>query len=143
MPEDNRTICRRLIEEAVNKGNLAEIDKYVATSYVYHGPDGLEIRGPEGFKQLVSMYRGAFPDLHMTIEDLIAEGDKVVTRWKARGTHKGNLMGIPPTNKISTVAGIIVTRFAGGKVVEDWESFDEVAMFRQLGVHAIPAPAHV
>lgn len=143
MPENNKAICRRLVEEVLNKGNLAEIDRHVAPSYVYHGPDGLEIRGPEGFKQLASMYRRAFPDLNMTIDDLISEGDKVVTRWQARGTHKGELMGIQPTNKTVTVTGMIVSRFASGKLIEDWEVFDEVGMFRQLGVTAIPAPAHV
>jgi predicted ester cyclase len=84
-----------VIDEAFNRGNLAEIDKHIAATYIYHGPDGLEIRGPEGFKQMVNMYRAAFPDMQVTLEDVIAEGDKVVTRFKARGTHKGSLMGSP------------------------------------------------
>jgi steroid delta-isomerase-like uncharacterized protein len=142
MPEDNKTICRRLIDEVGNKGNFAEVDKHVAANYVYHGPDGLEVRGPDGFKQLMTMYRSAFPDMQMTIEDLVGEGDKVVVRWKARGTHKGNLQGIAPTNKVATATGINIARFANGKLVEEWEAFDEVGMLRQLGVQALPAPVH-
>ena len=87
------------------------------------------------------MYLTAFPDLRMTIDDLIAEGDKVVTRWTGRGTHRGDLAGIAPTGKTATVTGIIISRFAGNKLVEDFESFDEVAMLRQLGVSTLPATA--
>jgi steroid delta-isomerase-like uncharacterized protein len=142
MSETNKAICRQLIEEVVNRGNLAVVDSLVASSYVYHGPGGLEMRGPEGFKQLVTMYRTAFPDLKMTIDDAIAEGDKVVLRWTGRGTHRGDLAGIAPTGRATTVTGLVVSRLANGKIVEDFESFDEVGMLRQLGVTTIPVPAH-
>jgi len=142
MSETNKAICRQLIEEVVNRGNLAVVDSLVASSYVYHGPGGLELRGPEGFKQLVTMYRTAFPDLKMTIDDAIAEGDKVVLRWTGRGTHRGDLAGIAPTGRATTVTGLVVSRLANGKIVEDFESFDEVGMLRQLGVTTIPVPAH-
>jgi len=141
MPEDNKTIARRIINDIINGKRLEQIDTLVSPSYVYHGPGGMEVRGPEGFKQLINMYLTAFPDLRMTIDDLIAEGDKVVTRWTGRGTHRGDLAGIAPTGKTATVTGIIISRFAGNKLVEDFESFDEVAMLRQLGVSTLPATA--
>lgn len=90
--------------------------------------------GREGFKQFVLMYRSAFPDMHITIEDQIAEGDKVVSRWTARGTHQGELMGIPPTGKQATVTGINIERFANGKFVEEWSNFDALGLLQQLGV---------
>ena len=141
MPEDNKTIARRIINDIINGKRHEQIDTLVSPSYVYHGPGGMEVRGPEGFKQLINMYLTAFPDLRMTIDDLIAEGDKVVTRWTGRGTHRGDLAGIAPTGKTATVTGIIISRFAGNKLVEDFESFDEVAMLRQLGVSTLPATA--
>ena len=141
MPEDNKTIARRIINDIINGRRLEQIDTLVSPSYVYHGPGDMEVRGPEGFKQLINMYLTAFPDLRMTIDDLIAEGDKVVTRWTGRGTHRGDLAGIAPTGKTATVTGIIISRFAGNKLVEDFESFDEVAMLRQLGVSTLPATA--
>lgn len=84
------------------------------------------------------MFMSAFPDTKMTVEQQIAEGDKVVTRWKAQGTHKGELMGIPPTGKQVTVTGISIERIVGGMIVESWEEFDQMGMMQQLGV--IPAP---
>lgn len=143
MTEDNKTICRRFVSEVINRRNLALVDTFIAQSYVYHGPGGLELLGPEGFRQLLNMYVTAFPDVDMTIDDIVAEGDNVAWRWTARGTHKGDLAGIAPTGRRVTVTGIVVSRFAGGRIVEDWESFDELGMLRQLGVTAIPAPAHV
>ena len=142
MAQDNKALCRRLVNEVINQGNLATADALVGSNYIYHGP-GFELRGLEGFKQMVTTYRTAFPDLTLTIDDIIAEGDKVVTRWTGRGTHRGDLQGIAPTGRTTTVAGILISRFADGKLVEDWEAFDEVGMLRQLGVTSIPAPAHV
>lgn len=142
MAEDNRAILRRIVNEVINRGNLALADTLFAMEYIYHGPGGLELRGPDGFKQLLNVYRSAFPDVNITIDDTVAEGDKIAWRWTARGTHKGDLTGIAPTGRTVTVSGILVSRFSGRKVVEDWESFDELGMLRQLGVTAIPAPAH-
>ncbi|MDZ7359293.1 MAG: ester cyclase [candidate division KSB1 bacterium] len=137
MSEQNKALSRRITEECFNKGNLAVADEFVAANFTDHGaPPGLA-PGAEGFKQLVAMYRNAFPDMRITIEDVIAEGDKVVMRWTARGTHKGDLMGIAPTGKTVTVTGIGIDRIANGKIVEHWESFDQMGMMQQLGV--IPA----
>ena len=95
----------------------------------------------EQYKQLVTMYFSAFPDLHLTIEDQIAEGDKVVTRWTARGTHQGPFMGIPPTGKRAVVTGIAIDRFANGKFVENWNNGDDLGLLQQLGV--VPVPGQV
>ena len=100
---------------------------------------GGKFTGPDGLKQFVQIYRGAFPDVRITINDQIAEGDKVVTRWTATGTHKGQLMGIAPTNKHATVTGVDIDRYQDGKVVEAWASYDMFGMLQQLGV--VPALA--
>ena len=132
--EENKASVHRVIEEAFNKGNLAVVDDLMATNYVFHGPGGQELKGPEGFKQMIPMYRTAFPDIHMTIDDMVAEGDKVAFRLTLRGTHKGDLMGIAPTGKQVTVTGTVISRFVGGKELEAWESADQLGMLQQLGV---------
>src|SRR5258708_38594660 len=98
----------------------------------------MTIQGKEAFKQFLSMYLTAFPDLHFTIEDIIAEGDTVVVRFTFRGTHQGDLMGIPPTGKQVVVTGIDIICAANGKVVEEWVNRDELSLLQQLGV--IPTP---
>jgi steroid delta-isomerase-like uncharacterized protein len=133
--KENKAIFRQIVEEGYNKGNLAIVDELVAANHVNHADD---VRGPEEYKQFITMYRTAFPDLHMTIEDQIAEGDKVVNRWMSRGTHKGDLMGIPPTGKHVTVTGMYVARIIGGKITEEWGNFDALGMMQQLGV--VPSP---
>jgi len=144
MSEQNKGLARRVFEEIYNKGNRALVNELYAPNYVGHTPGDREHKGPEGYKQLVTMYRTAFPDLRFTIEDQIAEGDKVVTRWKLRGTHTGELIGelrnIPrkPTGKQMTVSGIAIHRIVGGKIVEQWTDWDVLSLMQQLGV--IPAP---
>ena len=132
--EENKAIARRAFEEGWNKGNLTTVDEDVATNYVLHDPFSGEIKGPDGYKQYVRMYRTAFPDLHFTIEDQIAEGDKVVTRWTCTGTHRGELMGIAPTGKLGTLTGITIDRIAVGKAVETWVAWDALRMLQNLGV---------
>ncbi len=136
--EENKAMVRRAVEEVFNKGNFAILDELFASDYVDHVAGAQEVRGPEGMKQFATTYRTAFPDLDITIEDQIAEGDKVVTRWTGRGTHQGELEGIPPTGKQATVTGIAIDRIVNGKVVETWDQFDTLGMMQQLGV--VPAP---
>ena len=133
MSADNKALVRRLIDEALNKGNLAVVDELVAPSYVYREPTAGEVRGPDGLKKMVTMYRNAFPDLRITIDDQIAEANRVVTRWTGRGTHKGELMGVAPSGQEVTVTGILITRLADGKIVEEWENYDALGMMRQIG----------
>jgi len=137
MSEVNKALVRRGIEETVNKGNFSVVDEILSTDYVYREPTVGEKRGRAGFRELVTMYRNAFPDVKLTIDEQIAEGDKVVTRWNATGTHRGELFGTAPTGKQVRVQGVIVSRIANGKVVEETEVYDALGMLRQLG--AVPA----
>jgi steroid delta-isomerase-like uncharacterized protein len=137
--EENKAISRRGLEEGFNKGNLAALDQIYASNHVNHDtPPGLP-NNMEGLKQFIGMYRAAFPDLHTNIDRQIAEGDKVVTQWTATGTNKGSLMGMPATNKSMTITGITIERFANSKIVETWNTYDQLGLMQQLG--AIPAPS--
>jgi steroid delta-isomerase-like uncharacterized protein len=140
--EQNKTISRRIFDEVWNKGNLAVVDETSAPTLVNHfTPPGIPA-GRVGFKQFAQVYRAGFPDLHFTIDDMIAEGDKVVTRFTATGTHTGELFGMPATGKKATVTGITIARYdATGKSAEVWTNFDQLGMLQQLGVVPTPAPA--
>jgi steroid delta-isomerase-like uncharacterized protein len=135
MSEENKTLVRRYFEEIWDKGNLNLIDELFTTDFVRHGPTGTEgeVRGLESFKGLVSTYRTALPDLRVPIEDLIAEGDRVVTRWTARGTHHGELMGNAPTGNQASVTGILIDRISGGKIEEEWVDYDTLYLMQQVG----------
>ncbi len=136
--EENKALVRRYVEEVGNEGNL-ELAEEIFDSYLAHQPDGSVLeRGPEDVKRFMGEFRSAFPDFHTTIEDQIAEGDKVVTRWRMRGTHQGEFRGIAPTGKELEITGIGIFRFSGGKVVESWDNFDQLGMLQQLG--ALPDP---
>ncbi len=134
--EDNKTLVRRFYEDAFNQRNLALVDQLCSTNHVFHTPP-TTLHGREEFKQLLSVYLTAFPDARFTVEDEIAEGEKVTSRYTFRGTHQGELMGIPPTGKQVTVTGIIINRIAGGQSVEGWLNFDALGLLQQIG--AIPA----
>ena len=133
--EENKALVRRVMAELVNTGNTVLVDELVAPGFVRHdlggGPD---IVGPEGVKLLVAALRAAFPDIQMTIEDIIAEGDKLVVRYTARGTHSGGIQGIAPTGRKVTWAGINIYRGESGKVVETWQLSDRLGLMQQLGV---------
>ena len=131
--EDNKAIVRRFYEEVFNQRNLAVVDELCITNHLFHNPP-TTLQGREEFKQLLSVYITAFPDARFTVEDLIAEGDRVASRYTFRGTHQGDLMGIPPTGKQVTVTGIIVNRIVNGKSEEGWLNFDALGMLQQLGV---------
>ena len=136
---DVKAMVNHFVEQVWIKNNLAIADELVSPDFVNHdaaSPE--EARGPQGFKQHVLMTRRAFPDLTFTIDDHVAEGDKVVTRWTIRGTHRGELNGIPPTGKPVVIPGISVIRVADGKVVERWGISDRLSVAQQIG--AIPNP---
>ncbi len=137
MSEQNKAFVRRLIDEVIGKGNFALVDELVAADYVGHTPFP-ETNTREGHKQFFAALRQAFPDLQITVEDQLAEGDKVVTRWTARGTHKGEFAGIPPTGKRAVMTGIDIDRIANGKLAECWSNTDHLGLMQQLGV--IPTP---
>jgi len=137
--EENKAIARRLIEEAWNQGNLAAVDELLAHDHVpHHSLIGNQPPSRELYKQFITRTRAAFPDLHATIEDQIAEGDKVVTRWSVQGTHHGSFRGHSPTGNQMRVTGIVIDRIVGGKVVEGWMEMDTYDQMQQLGV--IPRP---
>jgi steroid delta-isomerase-like uncharacterized protein len=139
--EQNKTIVRRAFEEPW-KGNLDVIDELIATQYIGHDPANPEpLRGPAGVKEFISTYRAAFPDARITVEQQLAEGDLVATRWTGRGTHEGELMGISPTGKRVTVSGLTISRLEGGKIVEEFQNWDTFGMMQQL--EAVPALAQV
>lgn len=136
MSKQNKMLARKVFEDIQSQGNLALVDEIVAGDYVGHTPLD-DIHGPEGAKQYDAMLREAFPDLQITVEDQIAEGDKAVTRWTFRGTHKGEFQGMPPTGKQVTMTGITIFRIANSKIVEGWNNPDLLGLLQQLG--AIPA----
>lgn len=137
MSEENKRIARKVFEDVLTEGNIALVDELVASDYVGHTPL-LELHGPEGAKEFDAMLHQAFPDLEIAVEDQIAEGDRVATRWTARGTHEGEFQGIPPTGRRVEFSGIAIFRIADGKFVEGWNIPDLLSLLRQLG--AVPAP---
>lgn len=139
--QENKALNRRFVEEVINQGNIDAIDKLLDPGVVDHAtPPGFPA-GREGAKQFATMIRSAFPDVHLTIEDMIAEGDKVVVRSTWSGTHQGEFMDIPATGRRVTVSAIDISRVADGRMVEHWEQSDALGLMQQLGV--VPSPEEV
>jgi steroid delta-isomerase-like uncharacterized protein len=135
MSEQNKAMVRRLFDELWNKGNLPVADELIAPTYTHHDESTPDVgRGPESEKKRVTLYRTAFPDLRLTVEAVIAEGESVVARWSCRGAHRGDLNGIAPTGKQFAISGVTVVRFTGGKIVEGWINWDALGLMQQLGV---------
>jgi len=135
MSEHNKAIVRRLFTELWNNGNLSVADEVFAPNYAHYDPSTPDFgHGPDSEKKRAALYRTAFPDLHLTIEDVIAEGETVMTRWSCRGTHKGDLNGIAPTGKHITISGVTVARVSNGKIVEGYVNWDALGLMQQLGV---------
>jgi predicted ester cyclase len=137
--EQNKALSSRYISEMHNQKNPALADEVFAGDAVIHLAGTSVSR--EGYKQLTIKFFAAFPDLHVTVEDQIAEGDRVATRWTTRGTETGTLDGIGPTNKPATVTGICIDRIAAGQIVETWMNYDEMGLLEQLGVIPPRGPA--
>ncbi len=138
--EDNKAVVRREFEEMLNQGgNLDAAAEIYAPNYVAHAATYGDIEGIEGAKQSAAAYRQTFPDLRTTIEDMVAEGDKVVVRYRGSGTHEGATEAFgPPTGKRMEITGITILRLSEGKIVEVWTNFDALGMMQQLGM--IPEP---
>jgi steroid delta-isomerase-like uncharacterized protein len=140
MSADTKAISRRFLEEAFNSGKLDVVDELVAPEFVNHDAALPEPTvGIEAAKASIKGYREAFPDLRLTVEQQLAEGELVTTRWSARGTHQGELMGMAATGKQATVTGITIDRIVDGRLVESWTNWDTLGLMQQLGV--IPALA--
>lgn len=138
MSEANRALYRRWFEEVVSGGNLELADQLLAPGYVLHFPGFPGPVDSEGHKQLVIMFRNAFPDWRETVDDVIAEEDRVVIRVTGRGTHQGEFQGIPPTGRQVTATGVGIGRIENGRIAETWAEYDALGMMQQLGV--VPAP---
>jgi len=137
--EENDALARRSVEEIWGKGNLDTVDELYADDFVWHwAPPGVT-SNREGYKQFVTASFAAFSDVRCPVEDIIAEGDKVMVRWIWRATHKGEYMGIAPTGKQITMTGISILRIAAGKIAEEWGEMDMLGMMQQLG--AVPPPS--
>jgi steroid delta-isomerase-like uncharacterized protein len=128
---------RRLLEQSFNDGNFELIDQLVAPDALNHDPalpaQLRDLRGPDGLKRVVTMYREAFPDLRMTVDDVIASEDKVVLRWHSEGTHRGELAGLAPTGVNGSVTGMSIDHWQDGKIIEAWAEWDNLGLARQLG----------
>ena len=136
MSEQNKAIVRRVPEEITSQGKLELIDELFSPDIVDHTftPELGLTPGREGIRQFISMLRAAFPDIDIKVQDAIAEGDKVVVRNSAQGTHQGEFMGIPPSGKHATWSEIHIARITDGKIVEHWANVDLLGMLQQLGV---------
>jgi steroid delta-isomerase-like uncharacterized protein len=138
MPEERKAVVRRFLSEAFERGNLGAVDELIADNFVDHTPPPKVPDNKAGLKQTVRMFRSAFPDIRLTIEDMIEEGNKVAVRLVTHGTHKGELMGIAPTGRTISVNEEHFMRFADGKIAEHWGVEDNLAMMQQLGVVHAP-----
>jgi len=133
MVEENKALVRRNFEEVWNQENLAVIDELHDSHYLGHIASSAEaIKGSEQFKHFVAIHRLAFPDMHFTIEDQLAEGDKVATRWSARGTHQGEFLGIAPGGQTLTITGISIHRIVNGKIQESWDNWDALSLLQGM-----------
>jgi steroid delta-isomerase-like uncharacterized protein len=139
--EDNKAQARRLFEEGFSQGKVDVVDEVLDPNFVCYDPNSEsgEVRGADTIKGEIEYFRNAVPDLTYTIEDQIAEDDKVVTRYTVSGTHQGEFFGVAPTDKPIRMTGMSIDRFEDGKMVEEWPEYDLLGVMRQLG--AVPAPS--
>jgi predicted ester cyclase len=139
--EHTKAVERQIVEEALNKGKLSVMDGLLAPDFVYHGPNGVEVNGPEGYKQFIAGLRTYYPDIHVTIENILAEGDLVATRTISTFTAKEEGRDTTPTSRKVTMMGSILDRFEGDKLAETWEVYDRLDLFKQLGLIPSKGPA--
>ena len=138
MSSENKQVIRKLFNDLLNKGNLAVADEIIAPNHVNHDPATPDTgKGPDGEKQIVTLYRNAFPDLQFKIDHMIDADDFVTTRYTSTGTHKGELRGIAATNKTIKVEGMAINRISRGRIAESWVIWDALGLMQQLGV--VPA----
>ena len=131
--EKNKAVVRRLVDEGYNQGQFAIAGELLAPDFVGHDPTG-ETFGRQEWRQSLLILRETFPDYHLTVEDMIADGDRVAWRWTMHGTDRGGLAGRPPTGKEATMYGINVERLRDGRIVESWSSSDHTPMLQALGI---------
>jgi len=132
--EQNKMVIRRLLEEVFNQGKLETADELVAPTYLLQGKPTPPPPGPESMKQSTAAWRRAFPNVHCTVDDILAEGDRVAYRWTIRGTHQGGFMGATSAGQQVTLSGMTFFRFADGQIVETWDMGDMLTLRQQLGL---------
>jgi steroid delta-isomerase-like uncharacterized protein len=141
MSENNKVISRRIFEEVMAGGNLDLLDEVCSPDFVNHDPAAPEeVHGIDGLKELANGYRTAFPDMRVSIEDQIAEADEVMSRWSVDATHRGELFGVPASDKPVHFEGMTIDRYRDGKLVEAWDMWDALGLMQQIG--AVPAEQH-
>ena len=136
--QENKALYARYIEEAFNRGNVAVLDELLSDDYTFHDAPPGTPPGREGVRRTVEMFRTAFPDLHIEIEEQVAEGDVVVSRSVTRGTHRGVLMGIAPTGRQMAMPGMVMARIRDGKLTDSWVQNNVLGLLGQLGVEVLP-----
>lgn len=135
MAAKNKAIVRRYFDEVLSAGNIELIETLISATYASHYPAGYELGGgPEDVRQIVTSVRRAFPTVRFTVDDLIAEGDKVVCRWTFHGVQEGDFMGIPASGRKATVMGIAVYRIVNNQIAEAWFTWDALGLMRQLDI---------
>lgn len=140
--QENKALCARPHEEIFNQGNLALADEIFSPDFMWHEAHLPPLpQGPESIKMFATMLRSAFPDLHLSLEDSVAAGDRVVTRWSFQGTHRGEFFGVPPTGRTVTTSGIDIWRVRDGRIVENQQVVDNLGLLQQLGAVPQPEPA--
>jgi steroid delta-isomerase-like uncharacterized protein len=138
--EQHKAVVRRYYADVLNGGELQLLDEIAVDNYVEHDPLPGQGDGRPDLKDRVATLRTAFAPLSFTVEDVIAEGDRVVIRWRSTGRHSGDFMGIPPTNRNYTIAGIDIHRLESGRMAEHWHVVDQLGQLQQLGL--LPAPSN-
>lgn len=141
---DNKEIIRRWFDEVWNKGRAEAIDEMFAEDGIAHGlagESGEALRGTEDFKLFHRKFRDAFPDIEVTVEDVISEGDKVAARCRVRGSHRGDSLGFAASDRPMEITGMTFARVRDGRIVEAWNNFDFISMFQQLGALHLPSEA--
>lgn len=138
MSEQNKALVRRVYEDVISRGDLDLVDQLFGADYRETDPaNDVDTETPEGVRQEVAGYRSAFPDLVMTVEEQLADGDRVATRFSCRGTHRGELLGVPPSGAQIGMTGIAIHRIADGKIAEAHWNWDTLGMLKQIGAIAL------
>ncbi|HEX8845046.1 MAG TPA: ester cyclase [Pyrinomonadaceae bacterium] len=135
MSKENVALIHRWFEEVWNKGRAEAIDEMFAEDGIAHGlgSEGETLQGPAGFRPFFENFRGAFPDIRVTIEDTVAEGDKLAARWVGRMTHRGDHLGVPASGQAAEITGMCIVRIRDGQIVEAWNNFDMMGLMQQIG----------
>lgn len=139
--EENKAVVLRMTEEFHNKGNIESAGQFFGGAYVHHDPASPHVTDLGGLKEALRTFRAGCPDLHITTDELLADGDKVTKRWTWHATHTADLGGLPPTGRRITMSGLELFRLADGKSVESWVAYDNLSMLQQLGAIPTPEPA--